>query len=341
MATSEQAQLIAAAPAKRGDSAAAPDHEVSLLAPCHHNIGLLGSVCLIVNNVTGPGMQQIGCAYASAGWLPTTALLGACGALSALASLFLADAVASVDGNGGYGKRVELVDLLRAATGGGSRAPSALARLGFALGFWNFVALFTVSNVEAIVESVQSADKLLVAYAGASCALGVWPPAAWGFGCIARAAADTDSPFGEGQWVVSAGFCLTALVVLPLSSLGLDDNVGVQIASTALLVAILSAWCAEFAADAVGAGGGGGAGALAAGGAPPRSATASASCGARCSSTLRSCSRCRRGSARSAPTSASRARSCRPSPRAWSCSSRSAGSPRPRSPPSSATRTSR
>ena len=257
MATSEQAQLIAAAPAKRGDSAAAPDHEVSLLAPCHHNIGLLGSVCLIVNNVTGPGMQQIGCAYASAGWLPTTALLGACGALSALASLFLADAVASVDGNGGYGKRVELVDLLRAATGGGSRAPSALARLGFALGFWNFVALFTVSNVEAIVESVQSADKLLVAYAGASCALGVWPPAAWGFGCIARAAADTDSPFGEGQWVVSAGFCLTALVVLPLSSLGLDDNVGVQIASTALLVAILSAWCAEFAADAVGAGGGG------------------------------------------------------------------------------------
>ena len=86
---------------------------------------------------------------------------------------------------------------------------------------------------------------------------------------IARAAADTDSPFGEGQWVVSAGFCLTALVVLPLSSLGLDDNVGVQIASTALLVAILSAWCAEFAADAVGAGGGGGAGALAAGGAPP------------------------------------------------------------------------
>ena len=81
-------------------------------------IGMLGSVCLIINNVAGPGLQQIGCAYASAGWLPTTALLVACGVLSVLASLFLATAISRVGNNSRFERRIELVDLLRHATGG-------------------------------------------------------------------------------------------------------------------------------------------------------------------------------------------------------------------------------
>jgi hypothetical protein len=38
----------------------------------------------------------------------------------------------------------------------------------------------------------------------------------------------SDSPFGRGIWVLSWGFVATALVVVPLSFLNLDDNIVMQ-----------------------------------------------------------------------------------------------------------------
>ena len=98
-------------------------------------------------------------------------------------------------------------------------------------------------------------DQLLVNYAGSSCALGIYP--ACGFYCVSNTAnhdADSsctrvpstaDSPFGD-SWVMSIGFACTMLVVVPLSFLNLDDNIGVQIVSFMCLLAITIEWIWQF-----------------------------------------------------------------------------------------------
>lgn len=116
--------------------------------------------------------------------------------------MFLEEAISSLDGNNNFMRRVEINDALK---------ERGIPRWAFQLSFWGFIALFISSNVSAIVESAQTADQLLVFYAGGSCALGVVP--ACGFYCVfgddddsgaggdcSTAPSGSDSPCELGRW---------------------------------------------------------------------------------------------------------------------------------------------
>jgi hypothetical protein len=177
-------------------------------------IGWVGSLCLLVNNITGPAMLSIGTVFAQAGWVPSVLLFVLCGVLACFASVFLRLAIESLGGNIGFTRRVEITDAVKER-----RAP----RWAFLCSFWGFILLFIASNVSAIVESAQTMDQLLVNYAGKTCALGMYP--ACGFYCVSSdsdediskecttAASSNDSPFGS-SWVLSLGFLATMAVVM-------------------------------------------------------------------------------------------------------------------------------
>ena len=106
-------------------------------------IGWVGSLCLLVNNITGPAMLSIGTVFAQAGWVPSVLLFVLCGVLACFASVFLRLAIESLGGNIGFTRRVEITDAVKER-----RAP----RWAFLCSFWGFILLFIASNVSAIVE---------------------------------------------------------------------------------------------------------------------------------------------------------------------------------------------
>ena len=209
-------------------------------------IGWVGSLCLLVNNITGPAMLSIGTVFAQAGWVPSVLLFVLCGVLACFASVFLRIAIESLGSNIGFARRVEITDAIK---------ERHIPRWAFSCSLWGFILLFIASNVSSIVESAQTMDQLFVNYAGKSCALGVYPPC--GFYCVlsdsddsegkecTTAASSSDSPFGS-SWVISLGFLATMTVVIPLSFLNLDDNIMVQNASFLCLAAIVFEWCYQF-----------------------------------------------------------------------------------------------
>jgi len=205
-------------------------------------ISTFGSICLISNNVIGPAMVSIGTSFAQAGWLPTVALLLTCALLSGMASAFLCETIRHAPGNRHFTKRIEITDALKLA-----RVP----RPFFFLCFYSFVLLFIANNTAAIVESAQTTDQLLVHYAGRSCAVTLYPNPGH-YVCAVPSTnhggphRTSDSPFGEGAWVVSWGFVLTACVVLPLSFLSLDENALFQKMSFVGLCLIALEWVFHF-----------------------------------------------------------------------------------------------
>ena len=58
-------------------------------------IGWVGSLCLLVNNITVPAMLSIGTVFAQAGWVPSVLLFVLCGVLACFASVFLRLAIES------------------------------------------------------------------------------------------------------------------------------------------------------------------------------------------------------------------------------------------------------
>ena len=103
-------------------------------------IGLIGSICLLANNITGPALVSMGTSYAQSGWLPTTALLTVCGVLSLVSSFFLCE---SIHGMSGFNRRIEMTDAMKEA---GVPRPLLL------LSFWSLIGIFMSQNIASICE---------------------------------------------------------------------------------------------------------------------------------------------------------------------------------------------
>ncbi|CAG8557845.1 24956_t:CDS:2 [Dentiscutata erythropus] len=105
-----------------------------------------------------------------------------------------------------------------------------------------FVSLQSV-NIASILLSAQSMDTLFISLFGKTCGLGIYPQS--GFYCVDQQG-DYNSPFGTNYMVVTLGFLMTLVMVVPLGIFSLADNIKVQIASFVGLIAILSAWFITF-----------------------------------------------------------------------------------------------
>ena len=72
-------------------------------------IGMLGSVAIAVNSLTGPAMINLPYVYQSSGFIPTTVTLTLFCILSTLCSLHLANVISKVPGNQNFHKEVCIV----------------------------------------------------------------------------------------------------------------------------------------------------------------------------------------------------------------------------------------
>ena len=208
-----------------------------------HDIGFLGGLCLLTNNILSTGMVQIPGLFQSAGWaLPTLAFV-LTGAWTCVCALLLARVMTRIAGNRAFEKRVEFANVLELL----------LPRWASLAALFALLATFVASNISNVVVSAQVADDILLQAAGRTCALVLFPQPAAGaspFQCVALSDAGAqiaDSPFGA-SYVVSAGFLVVAAICVPLSYVALDENVVFQVVGVALNIACVLVWAANFVA---------------------------------------------------------------------------------------------
>lgn len=206
----------------------------------HKTISAFGSLALLTNNVTGPGVAALPLVFVSAGWLPSMLLLVVLALTSGAAAQLLCDAVAALPGNAQLQRRIELL----------SATQLLLPRWAYWAAFAAFLLSFQVANVGSIVESAQTTDGLLLEMFGTTCALqlrGGWAPRATCVSLDRGGDAGLDSPFGSDP-ALSLGFALVAAVTVPLGYYSLDESVWVQQACLVALGGLVFVWLAAFAA---------------------------------------------------------------------------------------------
>ena len=167
--------------------------------------------------ITGPAMAALPAVYLNAGWLPASVLLVLTGLCSGFGGGFLIEAMARLPGNQHFDQRVEMMYLAKKVMG-----PWAY-RITIIL----FVLNLQLTNIAAIIQSTQTADYTIMAIAGKTCGMQIYPHPHWRCTDVATADGsgshetsddamnDTDSPFGS-VWICSVGFVLVLLVTIPL-----------------------------------------------------------------------------------------------------------------------------
>ena len=204
-----------------------------------HDIGFLGGLCLMSNNICGSAMVQLPGLNQQAGWVGPTLAFILVAAATTMSALLLARAIASLPGNARFGQRWEM----------GRVAQELLPRWAYLVTVFFLVASFIAQNISNIIVSAQSWDGIFLAAGGHTCALQMYPPTGGSpMVCIDGDNDNvvTDSPFGADAYVISAGYLLVLVATVPLSYLNLDDNIWVQVGGMALLVACVVVWVAQF-----------------------------------------------------------------------------------------------
>lgn len=215
----------------------------------------------MANNITGPGMVLIPSIFAKSGWLFPTLLFVVTGCLSALSVLYLAKSMTLIPGNEKLQKRLEFAPLIK------TLFPSWLYRITF----FGLLLLLQITNIGSIVISAQTMDYTVMKLGGKTCALtlysGTWAGSSSVplkgiyaadnssvvhpvFQCIASGSGNDsssteDSVFGE-DYVLSIGYIIVAIIVIPMGIFNLEDNIWVQKAGFIGLVFCVCAWLAQF-----------------------------------------------------------------------------------------------
>jgi hypothetical protein len=195
-------------------------------------IGAFGSFCLMVNNVSGPGMLALPIVFQQAGWLfPTVMLVFMC-ITSSLAGTFLCDTIARVPGNSDFGKRVEFETIFSVFMGKGY---GVLAQI-------LFVACLMAQCLASIVQAAQVLDCLVIYIYQVTKAFEVYPAFAlieWRLTDCNHGSNPYCVPFQDEpeqfRLVLTTGYVLLGAVVMPMGCMNLDENIKVQIFSFLLL----------------------------------------------------------------------------------------------------------
>jgi len=195
-------------------------------------IGLWGSIALLVNNITGPGLVILPLAFQTTGYAGLTLIITLYTLMSLVCIFFVAETMTRIPGNERFQNSVEFMDLVRTYFS---------PRVHLVV-----LALFLVScvgtNIGNIVESAQTIDEAMLAF-GSACALRLSPHP--GFTCITKEEASSDSVFGN-DWVISVGLLILVVVTIPLGFLNLGDNIYIQHGAFLGLLIISLVWSIYF-----------------------------------------------------------------------------------------------
>ena len=201
-------------------------------------IDYVGSVALLINNVTGGGMVLFAQMYQQAGWLLPTLTLLLLMIICGLGGLMLVECMAMMPHNGRFRRRIEYTSVMR---------HYCTHRVYAVISVFYHLSLF-VTNLSLIVQSCQVMDFAIVAIAHRTCALPQFYPS-FGFGCPLPPEKISISPFESGVYCIPLGLYFTALFVIPLGLVNLDDNIKVQKGAFYSLIIIVLIWVGLLAAQ--------------------------------------------------------------------------------------------
>jgi len=118
------------------------------------SITLLGSIALVLNNISGPGMLEFPATFQAAGYVPCLVLLAIVTVISSACATLLADAMARIPGNSAFEARHEFSDV----------TSHFLGQSWFGLTQGAFYLCLLSQNVAAIVSTAQVLDALVAGF---------------------------------------------------------------------------------------------------------------------------------------------------------------------------------
>jgi len=196
-------------------------------------ITLFGSIVILTNTICGPGMVVLPRVYQEAGYvIPTLVFMLIC-ISSSLASTFLCDCMARIPGNSRFERRIEFVNIFDNMWGKwGLRVAQAM-----------FMVNMMAQTVSSIIANAQVMDSLVVFLNPSSTtyALEVYPNVgivAWSppmnksvlHGGAQACHAHTPEPFHSAspRLIVTLGYALLGVILIPFSTMTLEENVMIQ-----------------------------------------------------------------------------------------------------------------
>jgi len=197
-------------------------------------IGPWGSVILLFNNLSGPGVVGIPLLFQQAGWVVPVVTMLWIGITTYLASSMICEAMRYYPKNKGYRSRVEFSTLCKFYFGDKIYL------------FTQFVFVLSLQsvNVTGIIETSQVMDRLILTIIGKTGAIQFYPHFGWTW---ATALSQGSSCFPDESYVLSLGFLLTLVLIIPLGYFNLDDNMIVQKVAFVVAGAIFVEWFVFFA----------------------------------------------------------------------------------------------
>jgi len=193
-----------------------------------HRIGLIGSLCLVCNNIIGPAMFQLPGLFQQTGWVPCMIAIIICAIWTTQSGLYLSQAMR------GFKGRVEFNRL----------AYSLLPRWAYYTAVAVLCSVFFFQNLANILMTSQVMDETLLAMFKVSCSLDLstFSPL-----CVHsdNDTIVTDSLFGN-EYVITVGYVIVLIVCIPLGILNLEDNILIQIGGMILTVVCILTWMINF-----------------------------------------------------------------------------------------------
>ena len=207
-------------------------------------IGVLGSLAIAVNSLTGPAMLSLPATFQRSGLIPTTMCIVFVGILCSLCCLHMADTISKVPNNFQFKQNVEFSGVFQTFWG----------RKWFVVTHFIYFCCITCLNISSIVDNSQVVDTIL----GHSVPDGSW---AIQFNTTGTywirwdPESCTDEELFQGICVafagvegvlMTAGYVLTTLVFLPMALMDLKENSAWQIIGFAVLILVSLQFAAEF-----------------------------------------------------------------------------------------------
>eukprot|EP01059_Diplonema_ambulator_P033154 TRINITY_DN6806_c0_g1_i1.p1 TRINITY_DN6806_c0_g1~~TRINITY_DN6806_c0_g1_i1.p1 ORF type:complete len:571 (+),score=130.81 TRINITY_DN6806_c0_g1_i1:51-1715(+) len=217
-------------------------------------IGFGAGVCLLINNITGPGVPSIANLFSESGWLYPSLMFILIWLLSSASTGMYAEAMRMVPGNEHFRGRIEYTTIVKHYFGDTWYRFSQLGLNG---------ALQSL-NIISIIQSAQVMDNAISAIFGKSCGFNITPfsltydgsqsidgqsspmayplPEATKFwSCI-----DTNNLNDGNAWgchcIISLGFLVSLVSTLPMGMWNLEENIVIQVAAFVITVVCWLVW---------------------------------------------------------------------------------------------------
>uniref|UniRef100_A0A6B2L2R7 Amino acid transporter transmembrane domain-containing protein n=1 Tax=Arcella intermedia TaxID=1963864 RepID=A0A6B2L2R7_9EUKA len=196
----------------------------------HKTISPFGSLTLLFNNLSGPGVVGLPLIFQQAGWLLPCITMAWISVTTWLASSMICEAMRYYPNNIGYSTRIEFATLCKFYSG---------KYLYYFILLVFIISLQSV-NVSGIIETAQVMDLLVIAIFKRTGALQFYPQFCWVW------SSDVDITFPANSYVLSLGFLITLAIIIPMGYFNLDDNMIVQKGAFFIACMIFLEWIVTF-----------------------------------------------------------------------------------------------